>query len=480
LTIASASGSYLTTASAQTLYQATGSYLTTASAQVLYQASGSYLTTASASSIYLRISSASGSYLTTASAQTLYQPTGSYLTTSTASSTYLTIASASGSYLTTASAGTIYAPLSAPSFTGKIISTGDISLNSRLYVGQDVSINGNLVVNGNLIAQTITNLKLINTTTSNYQLIVSEDISLNGRLYASGDVSLNSRLYVAQDVSMAGRLFVSGTGRSIINTDVSLNGNVTVTGNFYANYASSSIPPSAISGGVQTNGMDLSTNQTVAGQKTFTSLLIVNNDASLNGNVVVVGNLTAITQASSDNSTKAATTAYVKSQGYATAVNPSLTGVVGISGSVGINTVAPQFTLDIAGGSFGCGRYAQFGSNGTNYVTTGTNATNNVILSSAVTYSAASVSITSSVAQNIFMSAATPTLTLPTPSSAWSGAQLNIRKIGSAINTALTVAGSTYLIASGTSSTVVASISVPAATSGTVFICDGTNWYQFP
>jgi len=50
-----------------------------------------------------------------------------------------------------------------------------------------VQVGGNLLVNGGLI----------NMTTTNYQLIVTEDISLNGRLFVSGDASLNGRLYTS-------------------------------------------------------------------------------------------------------------------------------------------------------------------------------------------------------------------------------------------------------------------------------------------
>jgi hypothetical protein len=61
---------------------------------------------------------------------------------------------------------------------------------------------------------------IINTTTNNYTLIVSEDLSLNNRLMVNGDVSMNNRLTVYNDVSFNARLFVGN--------DVSFNGNLTV------------------------------------------------------------------------------------------------------------------------------------------------------------------------------------------------------------------------------------------------------------
>jgi hypothetical protein len=51
-------------------------------------------------------------------------------------------------------------------------------------------------VNGRLNVQNYTNSNIINTTTTNYQMIVSEDLSLNGRMVVSGDISLNGNLYV--------------------------------------------------------------------------------------------------------------------------------------------------------------------------------------------------------------------------------------------------------------------------------------------
>jgi predicted acyltransferase (DUF342 family) len=172
------------------------------------------------------------------------------------------------------------------SMQGRLFSAGDVSHNARLYVGSDVSfggrlylandasLNGNvslandLTVGGNLYVKTYTTRQTI--TELSYQLIIAEDISVNGRLFLSNDASINQRLYVGGDVSMQGRLFTVG--------DTSHNGRLYV-------------------------GSDAS----------FGTRVFIAGDLSVNGNVNVNGNLTAVTQTSTDNSTKVATTAYVKS-----------------------------------------------------------------------------------------------------------------------------------------------------------------------
>ena len=128
--------------------------------------------------------------------------------------------------------------------TTSFINTYDASINGNLTIGKDILINGNLSVK-QYQAQSV-----INTTTTNYQLIISEDISLNGRLFVSNDASFNGNCYVktrlavgtttpqytldissastqpfrvgivSEDLSLNGRLFVRG--------DASLNGNLTL------------------------------------------------------------------------------------------------------------------------------------------------------------------------------------------------------------------------------------------------------------
>ena len=70
------------------------------------------------------------------------------------------------------------------------ISFGDVSFNKNLYVKD------NLIVDGELSVKKYNNDYIINTTTTEYTLIVAEDLSLNGRLFVSEDVSLNEDLYV--------------------------------------------------------------------------------------------------------------------------------------------------------------------------------------------------------------------------------------------------------------------------------------------
>lgn len=97
------------------------------------------------------------------------------------------------------------------------VSNGDASLNSNVLVGRDISCNGNvsigrnLIINGNLAVQNYTSQNIINTTTTNYQLVVSEDLSLNGRLAVSRDVSMNGKLFVSRDISLNGNLRYNGS-----------------------------------------------------------------------------------------------------------------------------------------------------------------------------------------------------------------------------------------------------------------------------
>jgi hypothetical protein len=92
----------------------------------------------------------------------------------------------------------------------------------------------------------------------------------------------NNSIYVnAGDVSMGGRLFVQGN--ATFQTAPVMSG---------ANITTGTIPASAISGGVQTNGMDLSTNQTAFGIKTFGNIITASagiisySDVSFGGNLV--------------------------------------------------------------------------------------------------------------------------------------------------------------------------------------------------
>jgi len=124
------------------------------------------------------------------------------------------------------------------SLNNRLFVSGDLSINQRLFVSGDVSLNGNVVIAkdtlilGRLMVQQYSQQSIINTTTNNYTLIVSEDLSLNNRLMVNGDVSMNNRLTVYNDVSFNSRLFVGGdvsmNNRLFVNNDVSFNGNLTV------------------------------------------------------------------------------------------------------------------------------------------------------------------------------------------------------------------------------------------------------------
>jgi hypothetical protein len=94
------------------------------------------------------------------------------------------------------------APLATPSFTGKIISAGDISLNNRLSVTSDSSFNGNLFIGGRIVNSWLD--------ASLNSVMSSVAPSFTGLVRSAGDVSMNSRLSVLSDVSFTSNLFVGG------------------------------------------------------------------------------------------------------------------------------------------------------------------------------------------------------------------------------------------------------------------------------
>ena len=109
--------------------------------------------------------------------------------------------------------------------TNKIVNNSDVTMKSNLFVDYDASINGSvyvgndIVINGNLRIKQGENKYIINTKINNYELIISEDLSLNGTLVASGDVSLNSNLYVSKNMWV-------NTDNNIENALVNINGNM--------------------------------------------------------------------------------------------------------------------------------------------------------------------------------------------------------------------------------------------------------------
>ena len=250
-------------------------------------------------------------YLTSATAASTYQTqTGmySYLTSVTAASTYLTQSNAATTYDTIATDKTI---------TGAKTFTSKTTFN-------DISANGNVVIYGNLTVQQTKNTNVINTTTNNYQLIVSEDISLNGRLMVSSDASFGGNVIVTGNI----------VGTNLIATS----GNVTA-GNIISNNSVKII----------TSGTTI-LNATPSG-------VTVNGTLSTGTGSITSGPITATTINTS--SSASVNTLYVSS-------DATITGNQIIYGNISIGTNTPVTALDIVGQGMNCGRVTQFDSNGYN------------------------------------------------------------------------------------------------------------------
>jgi UDP-3-O-[3-hydroxymyristoyl] glucosamine N-acyltransferase len=115
----------------------------------------------------------------------------------------------------------------------RITSSGDISMNNRLYVLNDVSLNNNLYVKNKLTVD--------NDVSLNNQLYVLNNVTLNNRLLVRNDVSINGVLQVDSSVNIYNTLTLSkGYTTSdplglIVNADVSFGGNLLLKNNFISN-----------------------------------------------------------------------------------------------------------------------------------------------------------------------------------------------------------------------------------------------------
>ena len=287
---------------------------------------------------------------------------------------------------------------STSTLNNKLFVAGDVSLNSKLFVAGDVSLNSNVNIGGVLTTTTQSNsdssTKVATTAfvkNQGYAQLTGAnfigDISLNTRLFIGGDASLNSNLFIAGDVSLNGNMklngnlltvtqtnsdnstrvattaFVKNQGYSTIESptftgtvtmpqtnitnmvvsDASVNGNLyavtqsisdnsikVATTAFVKNQGYSTVESPTFTGTVTIPTANVS-KLLISGDASLNSRLYVVGDVSLNSNVDVGGILTTATQGNSDNSTRVATTAFVKNQGYAQLTGANFTGDVATS-----------------------------------------------------------------------------------------------------------------------------------------------------
>ena len=197
------------------------------------------------------------------------------------------------------------APLASPSFTGAVISAGDVSLNAGLSVASDSSFNSNLFVGGSIVNTGLTSSLGLKAPLASP--------SFTGAVVSAGDVSLNAGLSVASDSSFNTNLFVGG---SIVNTGL------TSSLGLKAPLASPSFTGAVVSAG----DVSLNARLSVASDSSFNANLFVGGSIVNTGltsalglkaplaSPALTGEPTAPTAASGTNTTQIATTQYVRSE----------------------------------------------------------------------------------------------------------------------------------------------------------------------
>jgi predicted acyltransferase (DUF342 family) len=148
------------------------------------------------------------------------------------------------------------------SMNNRLFVNDDVSLNSRLYVHGDSSFNGNVDVQGTIRATILNDNYVVNTRVTNYEVVITEDLSLSGSLFMDGslnvvsDASLNSRLFVLDDVSFNSKFYVAKHAK--------VDGSLNVVGD-----------------------VDINDRLFITNDASFSSKLYVDNDISTNANLYV-------------------------------------------------------------------------------------------------------------------------------------------------------------------------------------------------
>ena len=289
-------------------------------------------------------------------------PTASYATnTYQVATTAYVVTQISGYNVTLANK---YASVSNPNFIGSatiptLFVTADASLNNRLYVNNDVSMNSNLRVGktiyeggrslitkyATLASPTFTGIATIPTAIINDSLVTLSDSSLNGRLFIGGDASFNSNVFISKtliansDSTFNNRVVIAGD--TSLNSNVYIGKDLTVNGNLVVKtYTAQQTVTSVNYQFIVAEDMSLNGRLFTTGDVSLNRSLFIGEDTSMNGNLLVkgnvniLGNLTVNTPSVNDNSPLVATTAYVQNQGYAKLVGSQFTGDVSMNSNL--------------------------------------------------------------------------------------------------------------------------------------------------
>ena len=157
---------------------------------------------------------------------------------------------------------------------------GDTTLYGNLTVVQDLTLIGQLVIKQYTVNQTITTLS--------YEIMIAEDLSLNGRFYMTGDASINGKVFITNDVSMNANLAVGG--RTSFAQPITIGNTLTINGNVFQNGRVTNNALSVFNGDASLNArLYVCGASYFVNDVSMNTRLYVQNDTSLNSNLFVLG-----------------------------------------------------------------------------------------------------------------------------------------------------------------------------------------------